>query len=94
MYKLLTGGAPFTGSSRNELVTNINKSREVVFPSKEQYDIQYSEELVDVIRELLMPQAFDRLGNSDGAEEVLSHPFFGTLDNMNPVKPRPVEHSP
>ena len=94
MYKMLTGGAPFMGSTRNELIANINKSKRIVFPSKEQYDIQYSDELVDVIRELLMKQNFDRLGNNDGAEEVLAHPFFETLDNMNPVKPRPHTQSP
>ena len=85
LYKMLTGTTPFIGSDVNELISNIKKTNEVIFPSKEKYHIEYSDQLVDIIQDLLAKFGYDRLGINDGAEEVLGHPFFEILDGMTSI---------
>ena len=48
MYEMLTGVTPFQGSNRMELLNKIN-NKKVVFPSKEKYSIEYSDEFADII---------------------------------------------
>ena len=49
---MLTGITPFSGSSKAEVLHKIN-TKKVVFPSKERYSIEYSDELVDIVENLL-----------------------------------------
>lgn len=53
-------------------------TKEVVFPSKKKYNIDYSDEIVDLITQLLKKERYERLQD---AEEIIAHPFFKGLDS-------------
>ncbi len=52
----------------------------MVFPDKRKYKIDYSDEFVDLVLKLLNKEKADRLGSKGDADEILSHPFFASLD--------------
>jgi len=58
------------------------KSSKVVFPDKVQYRINYSDELVDLIKKLLEKDRTKRLGSKNGAQDVLAHPWFTGIDRV------------
>ena len=60
-------------------MTKIVKS-EVKTPSRERYQIVFSDDCEDIIRKLLTKDKAERLGSKGGYEEVLAHPFFNGLD--------------
>ena len=43
-------------------------------------EFSYSNELKDIITQLLTKNASDRLGAAGGSEEILQHPWFADLD--------------
>ena len=76
---MLTGITPFMGANKSEILNKI-VNKKIVFPNKQKYNIDYSDELVSIVGSLLSKERYERLGNNGGCEEVLSHPFFSGLD--------------
>lgn len=66
------------------------KNSKVIFPDKNKYKIEYSDEIVDCINQvilftndfiqLLQKNKVNRLGYAGDGEEVLKHPFFQGLN--------------
>ena len=79
IYEMLIGILPFNDQNLQGLISKI-KTKTVTFPDKKKYNIEYSDEIVDLIQNLLQREQWKRLGNTDDAEEVLSHPFFSEVD--------------
>ena len=76
IYEMLIGVTPFYNRERKLLLLKIRQSR-VVFPDKNKYKIDYSDEFVDIVVKLLDKDKTKRLG-SGGEDflEILNHPFF------------------
>lgn len=79
IYEMLIGITPFF-DKRRQVLTNRILNEGVKFPSKERYNIEYSDTIVDLIKKLLDKEVYKRLGTNDDAEEVLTHPFFEEID--------------
>lgn len=79
IYEMLIGVTPFYNRNRNMLLMKIKNSR-IIFPDKTRYKIEYSDEVVDLISKLLAKERSTRLGTKGDAKEILSHPFFKSLD--------------
>ena len=76
LYRLLFSIPPFNQeASRDMLLTQISQ-KEVSFPDKRRFQIEYSDEIVSFIKGLLKPERAYRLGNNRGAQEALEHPFL------------------
>ena len=52
----------------------------VVWPDREVYHFEYSDEIVNLVNGLLAKKREDRLGTKGGVEEVIGHPFFASID--------------
>lgn len=79
IYEMTIGVTPFFSKSRMSLITNIKKE-EVIFPDKKKYKIDYSDDFVDIIKKLLDKDKSKRLGANGDIDEIMSHPYFATLD--------------
>jgi serum/glucocorticoid-regulated kinase 2 len=79
IYEMLIGVTPFYNRNRNMLLMKIKNSK-VIFPDRTRYRIDYSDEIVDLIVNLLAKDKTKRLGYKDDGAEVLRHPFFKDLD--------------
>ncbi|MEW5309471.1 MAG: hypothetical protein WDW38_001359 [Sanguina aurantia] len=71
IYELIYGTTPFRGARRDETFENIIKAP-LRFPSKP----VVSEQIQDLITQLLTKNPAQRLGARAGAEEIKLHPFF------------------
>lgn len=79
IYEMLIGVTPFYNRNRNMLLMKIKNSK-VIFPDRTRYRIDYSDEIVDLIVQLLAKDKNKRLGYKDDGAEILRHPFFADLD--------------
>ena len=80
MYEMMIGVTPFFNRNKNMLYTKIKKSK-VVFPDRKKYKVDYSDEWSDLITKLLIKDRTKRLGaGQNGMEDILSHPFFASID--------------
>jgi len=79
IYEMRIGVTPFFNKNKNILLMKIQRAN-VIFPDKEKYKIDYSDEFVDVILKLLAKDGNQRLGSKDGVHEILSHPWFKDID--------------
>ena len=80
IYEMLIGVTPFYNRERKLLLLKIRQSR-VVFPDKNKYKIEYSDEFVDIVVKLLDKNKTTRLGSGGtDFQEILEHPFFASLD--------------
>ena len=70
IFEMLFGTSPFFNRNRQVLMSKIKNSR-VVFPSRTTFNIQYSEEVMDLIVKLLNKNKQLRLGASNDADEIL-----------------------
>ena len=61
IYEMLIGVTPFYNRNRNMLLMKIKNSK-VIFPDKTKYKIEYSDEIVDLIVNLLAKDKTKRLG--------------------------------
>ena len=52
----------------------------MLFPDKTKFNIDYSDEIMDLIQRLLEKDRTKRLGSKNDCEEVLSHPIFKKLN--------------
>ena len=75
MYEMLIGVTPFYNRERKLLLLKIKQSK-VVFPDKNKYKIDYSDDFVDVVLRLLDKDRTKRLGSNGDAQEIMAHPFF------------------
>ena len=79
LYEMLIGITPFFNKNRLKLFQRINQSK-VKFPDRKVYQIDYSDEIVDLISKLLNKDPAQRLGSQGGVDEVIAHPFFSEID--------------
>lgn len=79
IYEMLIGVTPFYNRNRNMLLMKIKNSK-VIFPDRTRYRIDYSDDIVDLIVQLLAKDKAKRLGYKDDGDEILKHPFFKDLD--------------
>jgi len=76
---MLIGVSPFYNRNRNLMMKRIIK-RKPVFPDRKVYDIDYTDDCMDLVVKLLDKDKTKRLGCQNDVEEILSHPFFNDLD--------------
>ena len=79
IYEMLIGVTPFFNKNRKVLMSKIKHSR-VVFPDRRTYNIEFSDNFVDIVSCLLKKNKDERLGSSSDAAEILAHPWFADLD--------------
>ena len=79
MYEMLIGVTPFYNRNRNMMLMKIQNSK-VIFPDRNKYKIEYSDEMKDFVSQLLVKDPKKRLGSVNDVHDVLSHPFFKGLD--------------
>ena len=77
-YELKTGRPPFLDKNHHKLGKLIKKAK-IIFPDPIKHKIEMSEEMKDFITRLLDRDPSRRLGNN-GADEIMSHPWFADLD--------------
>ena len=56
------------------------------WPDKEKHGIEVSEEAKDLISKLLEKDRRKRLGQKGDAQDVLSHPFFASIDQEKLIR--------
>lgn len=79
IYEMRIGVTPFFNKNKNLLLTKIQRAK-VIFPDKEKYGLDYSDEFVDIVERLLDKNRSKRLGSKNDVHEILSHPWFKDLD--------------
>ena len=62
IYEMLIGVSPFLNKNRNQMMNKILKKK-VAFPDRTIYDIDYSDEIMDLIQKLLEKDKTKRLGS-------------------------------
>jgi len=62
----------------------------VIFPDKEKYNLEYSDEFVDIVEKLLSKNPATRLGSMNDVHEVLEHPWFKSL-NIEDLEAQKIE---
>lgn len=85
IYEMLIGVTPFYNKNRSIMMSKIQKSK-IVFPHKEKYNIEYSDEVKDIICKLLSKKKGNRLGAKNGIDEILLHPWFKGVDPKHIMK--------
>ena len=79
-YDFIVGVSVFQTNSKDyRKLFRLIETREVHFPD-ERYGINVSEECKDFIRKILVKDPNGRLGSEGGYEEILSHPWFASID--------------
>lgn len=79
IYEMIVGIPPFYNKDRNKMFAQI-QAKSVKFPDKKLHGISVSEEAKSIINALLEKEPSKRLGMKEGADEILSHPFFKSID--------------
>jgi len=79
IYEMLIGVTPFFNPNRNMLMKKITAAK-VVFPDRKKYKIEYSDDIMDLIKKLLQKDRTKRLGFKNDAEEILSHKAFANIN--------------
>ena len=73
------GVTPFFNKNKNLLLTKIQRAK-VIFPDKEKYGLEYSDDFVDIVEQLLNKNKEKRLGSKNDVHEILAHPWFNEID--------------
>ena len=80
-YEMIVGFPPFyTGSPNNQKMYDLIKTKPVFFPDAKKHGIAMSEECKDFISKCLDKNPKNRLGTNGGIEEILSHPWYASID--------------
>ena len=80
-YEMIVGFPPFyTGSPNNQKMYDLIKTKPVFFPDAKKHGIAMSEECKDFISKCLDKNPKSRLGSNGGIEEILSHPWYASID--------------
>ena len=80
LYEMVFGTTPFFNKNEFKLFENI-KNKMPWFPDKKKYGIEYSDELVNLIGQLLEKDPQKRLGSKNDYQEILGHPWFEDIDH-------------
>lgn len=56
------------------------KTKPVFFPDAKKHGIAMSDECKDFISKCLSKSPKDRLGTNGGAQEILDHPWYASID--------------
>ena len=87
-YEMIVGFPPFyTGSSNNNKMYELIKSKPVFFPDAKKHGIAMTKECKDFITLLLEKDPKKRLG-SGGPDEIMSHPWFSSINKDDLVQKR------
>ena len=78
IYEMIVGIPPFFHKNKHKMYHFIKESK-VNFPDPERHKISVSAEAQDLILRLLHKNKKSRLG-ANGIEEIMSHPWFSTID--------------
>lgn len=79
IYEMLIGVTPFYNRNRAVMMSKIQKSK-IVFPHKKKYNIEYTDEVKDLIVKLLSKKKDKRLGYENDIDEILEHPWFSGVE--------------
>lgn len=79
VYEMIVGIPPFYHKKRDHMFYLI-KEASIKYPDKELHGISVSDEAQDLINKLLHKNMDLRLGADEDVDEVLSHPWFSSLD--------------
>lgn len=82
IYEMLIGVTPFYNKNRNMMLSKIQFAK-IIFPDKKRYKIEYSDEVQNLICQLLVKKKEKRLGSINDAEEVLEHQWFKDVDTKS-----------
>jgi len=83
-YEMIVGFPPFyTGANTNNKMYELIKKKDVFFPDPKKHQITMSDESKDFIRMLLKKNPAERLGATNGLEEVLAHPWLAGLSKAD-----------
>lgn len=52
----------------------------IVFPDRQHYNIEYTDEVMSLVNLLLKKDRTERLGAREDAYEILQHPWFSSID--------------
>lgn len=73
LYEMLSGKAPFAHKNKQKVLNDVLKAPLPPF--------KFSENANDLLRRLLRRDPKKRIGHGeDGAEEIMNHPFFDSVD--------------
>ena len=87
-YEMIVGFPPFyTGSSNNNKMYELIKSKPVFFPDAKKHGIAMSKDCKDFITLCLEKDPKKRLG-SGGIEEIINHPWFASINKDDLVAKR------
>lgn len=78
IYELRIGRPPFLDKNHQKLGRMIKKGK-IIFPDPIRHKIDMSEELKDIIMQLLDREPSKRLGNK-GYQQIMNHPWFKDVD--------------
>jgi serum/glucocorticoid-regulated kinase 2 len=84
IYEMIVGIPPFFHKNKHKMYHFIKESK-VNFPDPERHKISVSAEAQDLILRLLDKNKKSRLG-ANGIEEIMSHPWFSTIDTTKLVE--------
>ncbi|CAI2363739.1 unnamed protein product [Moneuplotes crassus] len=79
IYEMMIGIPPFYHKNKSTMYKMIAE-KEPRFPDPKKHGIGVSDDAEDLIRKLLSKDPKTRLGSELGANEILDHPFFDSLD--------------
>ena len=79
LYEMLIGVTPFFNRNKSKLLKNITHMN-LVFPNRKKYNIEYSNEIMNLITKLLVRNPADRLGAINDYEDLVAHEFFNGFD--------------
>ena len=79
IYEMVTGRPPFMHQNHHKLGQLIRQGQ-IIFPHPERHGIPMSEELKDIIRQLLERDQKKRLGSKQDADDLVAHPWFADID--------------
>lgn len=79
IYEMIVGFPPFYHKNQQTMYDLIEKFP-VKYPDPVKHKIMMSEEVKDLITQLLVKDPKDRLGTNGDVDEILAHPWFGDMD--------------
>ena len=78
LYELRTGRTPFLHKTTHQ-TTKLIRSGKIIFPDPVKHKIDMSEDMKDIITQLLQKEPTKRLGHNS-KKEVMKHPWFKDID--------------
>ena len=75
LYEMVIGDVPFASQNTHKLQQSIMNS-----PVKWPKSVEVSDDFKELVEKLLTKNPNDRIGASDGADEILAHDWFSDTD--------------